>query len=103
VPKALPQVLVVNCGLQDRAGLAWWQPLAQQEVDGEGRPVVRRRAWLPHAVAVTADPEGWEVSVEEAGGADQLAPNAGGEGGGRLPPGGSRAVYELTAVVALIR
>jgi hypothetical protein len=26
VPTALPEVLVINCGMQDRADVAWWQP-----------------------------------------------------------------------------
>ncbi len=33
-------------------------------VDLEGEPVTRQRAWLPHAIAVTSDPEGWTVAVQ---------------------------------------
>lgn len=116
VPKTLPQVLAVNCGLQarqrhrgdlggctgarqregaggmcepprpatnpkheclacltlvpnvpppqDKEDLCWWQPVPYAAVDLEGQPVTRQRAWLPPAVAVTADPEGWTVAVQ---------------------------------------
>jgi PAB-dependent poly(A)-specific ribonuclease subunit 2 len=102
VPAALPQVLVVSCGLEDRGDLAWWAPVAGGEpAAGRGasspprRP--RARAWLPFALAITADPEGWAVEVEEAGSAAEAAARC---GGAAAPAGGVRAVYELTAVVA---
>lgn len=63
--------------------------------------MVRQRAWLPHAVAVAIDPQGWAVAVQEAESAEELASSGG--GGAAVPPGGSRAVYELTAVLAHIR
>lgn len=71
--------------------------------------MTRQRAWLPPAIAVTADPEGWTVEVHECDNPDDLlAASCGVSVGsaaamGAVPPGGSRAVYELTAVVALIR
>lgn len=71
--------------------------------------MARQRTWLPSALAVTADPEGWAVAVQEADSADDLlAASCGVAAGGvpamqPVPPGGSRAVYELTAVVALVR
>ena len=65
--------------------------------------MVRQRPWLPSAVAVTADPEGWTVAVQEAGSAAELLSGEAAAAGAAVPPGGSRAVYELTAVVALIR
>lgn len=116
VPKTLPTVLAVNCGLQDREDLCWWQPYSVPAHDMEGQPVVRLKSWLPAAIAVTADSEGWSVAVQEADSADDLlARNRGGSdgspGGGTgaaaaaagVPAGGSRAVYELTAVIAHIR
>jgi hypothetical protein len=109
VPKTLPQVLVVNCGLQDKEDLCWWQPVPYAAVDLEGEPVTRQRAWMPHAIAVTSDPEGWTVAVQEASSAEDLLAASCGVAAGDVaamegvPPGGSRAVYELTAVVVLIR
>lgn len=50
--------------LQDKEDLCWWQPVPYATVDLEGEPVTRHRAWLPHAIAVTADPEGWTVAVQ---------------------------------------
>lgn len=64
--------------------------------------MVRQRPWLPSAVAVTADPDGWTVAVQEAGSAEELMSGEA-VAEAAVPPGGSRAVYELTAVVALIR
>ncbi|KAL4432378.1 hypothetical protein ABPG77_001677 [Micractinium sp. CCAP 211/92] len=117
VPKQLPTVLVINCGLQDREDLCWWQPCTVPAEDSEGRPVVHRRPWLPAAIAVTADPDSWAVSVEQAGTADELlllprgSPGAPARDAGAaqaaaaagIPAGGSRVVYELTAVIAHIR
>ncbi|KAL4430743.1 hypothetical protein ABPG75_005999 [Micractinium tetrahymenae] len=120
VPRQLPTVLVINCGLQDREDLCWWQPYATAAEDSEGNPVVRRRPWLPAAIAVTADPDSWAVAVEQAGSADELLlmPAGAGSPGATagdaaaaaqaaaaagVPAGGSRIVYELTAVIAHIR
>lgn len=103
--------------VQDREDLCWWQPYTVPAEDSEGRPVVHRRPWLPAAIAVTADPDSWAVSVEQAGTADELlllprgSPGApGGDAGAAqaaaaagIPAGGSRVVYELTAVIAHIR
>ncbi len=130
--------------------MRWWQPYEspaapqptpqqQQQAVGEEapapRPAKRRRSWLPPALAVTTDPEGWVVGVEEGGTAEQLlvgqggpaaaaaaatagvdpaaaaaepasgplgSPGSGGAAGG-VPPGGSRAVYVLTAVICHIK
>lgn len=49
---------------QDTEDLCWWQPYSYAAVDLEGQPVTRQRAWLPCAVAVTSDPEGWTVAVQ---------------------------------------
>ena len=79
--------------------------------------MVRRRPWLPAAIAVTVDPENWAVAVEQAGTPDELLLLPGGSPGGPsgdaataqaavaagVPAGGSRVVYELTAVIAHIR
>lgn len=100
VPRSLPQVLVVNTGLQDREDLAWWRPYTYTALDLQGEAVMRQRAWLPAAVAVTADPEGWTVAAQEADSAEALLAAAAQQA---VPPGGQRAVYELTAVVALVR
>ncbi|KAL4859552.1 PAN2-PAN3 deadenylation complex catalytic subunit pan2 [Chlorella vulgaris] len=100
VPRSLPQVLVVNTGLQDREDLAWWRPYTYTALDLQGEAVTRQRAWLPAAVAVTADPEGWTVAAQEADSAEALLAAAAQQA---VPPGGQRAVYELTAVVALVR
>ena len=81
--------------------MAWWQPYRFAALDTEGQAVTRQRPWLPAAVAVTTDPEGWTVSVQEAASADELLAAAGAVG--PPPPGGSRMVYELTAVIAHIR
>lgn len=91
-----------SCGVQDREDLCWWQPYSFAAVDMEGQAVTRQRHWLPMAVAVTADPDGWTVAVQEADSAEELK-GGGGSEGVVVPPGGSRSVYELTAAVVLIR
>eukprot|EP00887_Chlorella_sp_A99_P005338 scaffold1.g5338.t1 len=101
-PTGLPPVLTVNCGLQarDRGDLAWWQPVAEPGTDAEGKPVVRKRAWLPFALAITLDPERWEVDVRQGGCAEELG---GALEGTPVPPGGCRAIYQLTALVSHVR
>lgn len=52
---------------QDKEDLCWWQPVPYAAVDLEGQPVTRHRAWLPPAIAVTANPDGWTVAVQVRG------------------------------------
>ena len=92
---------------QDRGDLAWWQPLPQPPptpASGaeEPPPPPAPRPWLPFALEVCADPEGWEVRVREGDSAEELSVTAAAAGGG----GGTaavRAVYVLTGAVAHVR
>ena len=64
--------------LQDKEDLCWSQPVPYATVNLEGEPVTRHRAWLPHAIAVTADPEGWTVAVQVGPGCERSAAVHGG-------------------------
>ncbi|CAL5225176.1 g7957 [Coccomyxa viridis] len=99
LPKALPKVLVLSCGLLDVTDLVWWQPHHNPlEKDG-----IRRQstAWLPGAIEVASDPDNAEVRVREADSARDLASATDEAQEGTNGPR-TRAVYELTALVAHI-
>jgi PAB-dependent poly(A)-specific ribonuclease subunit 2 len=121
-PTNLPQVMLVNCGLEDRGDLAWWQPVrAEKEensrgdggggkrgdgvrgsFEGSGGATSKTRAWLPMSVAITVNPEDWSVDVIEGASSAELATQLAEKEkvDGPLPARAVRAVYELTAVVA---
>mmetsp|Transcript_18769 Transcript_18769/g.48144 ORF Transcript_18769/g.48144 Transcript_18769/m.48144 type:complete len:1322 (+) Transcript_18769:261-4226(+) len=95
VPTALPQVMVVNCGMQDRADVAWWQPWSGP--DGGERP------WLPWAIEVETRPSEWAVSAEEvelaALPAAADACRRGGDAGGSS----TKAIFVLTALIVHVQ
>ncbi|BDA40432.1 probable PAN2-PAN3 deadenylation complex catalytic subunit pan2 [Coccomyxa sp. Obi] len=111
LPKRLPTVLVVSCGLLDSADLLWWQPY-------HSHPHRRSCAWLPAAIEVTSDYSTSQVTVREADNAADLATPAEDAPEEATPPeqatapregtppdgisGRTRAVYELAALVAHI-
>ncbi|CAL8467279.1 g6816 [Coccomyxa elongata] len=111
LPKRLPTVLVVSCGLLDSADLVWWQPY-------HSHPQRRSCAWLPGAIEVTSDYNTSQVTVREADNAADLAtpaedvpeeaprPEQATAAEQGTPPDGNggrtRAVYELVALVAHI-
>jgi PAB-dependent poly(A)-specific ribonuclease subunit 2 len=115
-PTNLPQVLLVNCGLEDRGDLAWWQPVRAESSSGGASGDARSsfeggsgkfatsktRAWMPMSVAVTVNPEDWSVDVQEGASSAELAKKLAEQDKeqGPLPAAAVRAVYELTAVVA---
>jgi len=121
VPCSLPQVMVIGCGMEeDKGDLAWWLPVPLEEgtesaADGTTAASVAAmpecendemgqnskktilKPWLPHAVAVTTNPDAWSVEVVEGTSAQELET--------KLVPAApadccQRAVYELTALVA---
>ena len=107
-PLSLPQVMVVNCGLEDKADVAWWQPCTVTTDDdstssNKNKKAVKKKAWLPLAVSVTVDPSTWSVTVREGQSVDDETLLAGvhsnrGDACGQLV----QEVYELTGVVAHI-
>eukprot|EP00208_Stichococcus_sp_RCC1054_P007145 CAMPEP_0206139688 /NCGR_PEP_ID=MMETSP1473-20131121/7013_1 /ASSEMBLY_ACC=CAM_ASM_001109 /TAXON_ID=1461547 /ORGANISM="Stichococcus sp, Strain RCC1054" /LENGTH=1376 /DNA_ID=CAMNT_0053533577 /DNA_START=121 /DNA_END=4251 /DNA_ORIENTATION=- len=80
VPTRLPQVLVISCGMPSGGALPWDAP-----PDSAG---------LPWALDIRADPDSWEVTIQE-GAAAELRETVDVEGG----PSDRRAVYELCAAV----
>lgn len=125
-PVQLPQVLIVNAGLEDRGDLGWWQPVpvASSENTGttsasgagpglgaapsfgnynpqrqrqQGPNQGRTKAWMPMSIAITVNPLTWSVEVVEGSTTSEVM---GKLGGGDVPEGAVRAVYEMTALIA---
>ena len=94
IPTALPEVLVVNCGLEDRENLAWWQPIRVKAQDRN------HTEWLPTTISIASSPKQWEVAVAEGKSIE--------EADHRLKSklknfnGAIKATYTLTAVISHI-
>lgn len=79
-------MLAINCAVTETDQLAHWQPnaVAQALADGSSRST--EKAWLPWAISVEADPETWDVRVQQAGSAAELESTAGGCSRAAAPP-----------------
>ncbi|KAK9865738.1 hypothetical protein WJX84_006968 [Apatococcus fuscideae] len=119
VPTSLPQVLVVGTGVQDADDVAWWQPLPATSPQGspqdkskagekDARPSSGQdqaeptKPWTPWFVSVSSQPEEWRVDVREGATLDEVVRGTA-SSGQPPPPGSIREMYELTAVIALVR
>lgn len=100
VPLALPKVMVLNCGLEDRGNLAWWQTNQNHHSNCEVQSAENQESWLPPAIAIAADPVKWNVHVSQGftpESAEELLNTKIEDINDTI-----KATYELTAVVAHI-